>query len=406
VAVRPRARRYRGRGAAAARAILAGIGRLLERRRRVGGPAETGIALLVGYGSLSDARPRESACVEAPELLLVEVDRSVRFTAGGGTLLSVRPPDGSSRGNAERGWERVRRRLAAIHVTGPPAAPARRTGAVRTSLPREAYLAAVQRLRELIAQGEIYQANLCQRIEADYAGDEFELYRDLVRRNPAPMSAYLEADSLALVSASPEVFLRIDPPDSVSTYPIKGTRARRATPEADATAQRELLSSVKDRAELLMIVDLERNDLGRLCRVGSVRVPRLAALESFPAVHHLVACVEGRLRPGVELAELLRATFPGGSITGAPKLRAMEVIREIEPARRSCFTGSLFWFGDDGSGDSSILIRTLELRGGRAWLGAGGGIVADSDPEQEWRESNLKAAALSQALGFEPEDAA
>ena len=155
------------------------------------------------------------------------------------------------------------------------------------------------------------------------------------------MSAYLEVDSLALASVSPEVFLRIDPPDTIATYPIKGTRPRGATPDADAAAGRELAGLGQGPAELLMIVDLERNDLGRICRVGSVRVPRLAALESFPAVHHLVARVEGRLRPGIDLPGLLRATFPGGSITGAPKVRAMQVLREIEPVRRSCFTGSL-----------------------------------------------------------------
>lgn len=405
VAIDAVAHQFPGRGPEAARAVLARIGRRIERRRRAGGPAETGVALLVGYGSLGDGSRRAGPCTEAPDLLLVEVDRSVRFRAEGGALLSMRCPDRGSRSGAERAWDRLRRRLEAIRGDKREA-PARRAGAVSTSLPREAYLRAVRRVLEHIAQGEIYQANLCQRLEADYVGNEFELYRELVRRNPAPMSAYLEAGSLAVASASPEVFLRIDPPGAVATFPIKGTRARGATPEADAAARRELLASVKDRAELLMIVDLERNDLGRLCSVGSVRVPRLTRVESFPAVHHLVARVEGRLRPGVDLPGILRATFPGGSITGAPKLRAMEVIREIEPARRSCFTGSLFWFGDDGSSDSSILIRTLELRRGRAWLGAGGGIVADSDPEQEWRESNHKAAALSRALGFDPEEAA
>jgi len=406
VALRPRYRRFPRRGPARAARDLAEIGRLIEHRRRACGPPETGIALLVGYGCLDEGPANRGCRIDSPDLVLIEVDRSVRFEDGRRALLSVRSPEGATGESGTREWSRVRRRLDAVRAPEEPPARARRVGPVSTSLPREDYLRAVGRVKELIVEGEIYQANLCQRLEADYCGDGFALYRELVRRNPAPMSAYLEIGSLAIVSVSPEVFLRIDPPDTLSTFPIKGTRARGATPAADAEAGRQLLASAKDRAELLMIVDLERNDLGRLCRVGSVRVPQLAGLESFPAVHHLVACVEGRLRPGVDLPGLLRATFPGGSITGAPKLRAMEVIREIEPVPRGCFTGSLFWFGDDGSSDSSILIRTLELRRGRAWLGAGGGIVADSDPEEEWRESNHKAAALSRALGFEPEEAA
>ena len=155
-----------------------------------------------------------------------------------------------------------------------------------------------------------------------------------------------------------------------------------------------------------MIVDLERNDLSRVCVAGSVEVPELAALRSYPAVHHLVAHVRGRLGRGVGVSELLRATFPGGSITGAPKIRAMEILRSLEPVPRGLFTGSLCWFGDDGTLDSSILIRSWVFGRDRAWLGAGGGIVADSDPEQEWQESNHKARALARVLGFEPEEAA
>ena len=154
-----------------------------------------------------------------------------------------------------------------------------------------------------------------------------------------------------------------------------------------------------------MIVDLERNDLGRVCRPGTVRVSELALLRSYAAVHHLVAGVHGEMRPGIGPADLIRATFPGGSITGAPKIRAMEILSELEPVGRHWFTGSLFWFGDDGSLDSSILIRTWIFDGHSAFLGAGGGIVADSDPEQEWIESNVKARVLARGLGFEPEEA-
>jgi anthranilate/para-aminobenzoate synthase component I len=204
---------------------------------------------------------------------------------------------------------------------------------------------------------------------------------------------------------SPETFLRAGADGEVRTVPIKGTRPRRASPAADAGAARELLESAKDRAELVMIVDLERNDLGRVCRTGSVRVEALGELRSFATLHHLVGRVAGRLRPEVGLGALLRACFPGGSISGAPKRRAMEILRALEPVERNFFTGSLVWFGDDGSLDSSILIRTLVLRDGWALLGAGGGVVAESDPEAEWSESNHKAAPLAAALGFDPREA-
>jgi aminodeoxychorismate synthase component I len=297
------------------------------------------------------------------------------------------------------------KRLGAIEADSSPQPPARLLGEAQTSLPREDYLRAVERIRTLIAEGEIYQANLCQRISAEYAGDEFVLYRELARGCPAPRSAFFETEQVALASVSPETFITMQPPDRIGTHPIKGTRPRGFTPEEDDAERRALLASEKDRAELLMIVDLERNDLGRICRTATVEVPELLALQTFPAVHHLVARVEGRLRRDVGASRLIRAMFPGGSITGAPKIRAMEVLSRIEPARRSFFTGSLLWFGDDGSVDSSILIRTVEFRDGRAYIGAGGGIVADSDAEQEWRESIHKASALTRALGFTPEDA-
>jgi aminodeoxychorismate synthase component I len=387
VAVTPRARfdRFVEPGAGADE-LLATIDRLVRERRGRCDSAGTGVVLLLAHETFQSGGP----------VVVLEVDRSVRFPDGGRPLLSVREA-GEATGVGE-----LLDRLTASPTTDKPA---RCHGRVRTSLPREAYLRAVQRIRELIAAGEIYQANLCQRFSIDYTGDEFELYRAVVRSNPAPLSAFVQSSRCALVSNSPESFLRIDNTDRITTFPIKGTRPRGATPDEDAAARRELLDSAKDRAELLMIVDLERNDLGRVCRTGTVRAPQLAQLESFPTLHHLVACVEGRLRSDADLSAVLRAAFPGGSITGAPKIRAMQVLAELEPVRRSFFTGSLFWFGDDGTTDSSILIRTLEMRQGHAWLGAGGGIVTDSDPEQEWLESNHKAAVLAAALGFSPEEA-
>ena len=215
----------------------------------------------------------------------------------------------------------------------------------------------------------------------------------------------METPDFALASLSPETFLRSRSPREIETWPIKGTRPRGSSPAADRAASAELLHSEKDRAELLMIVDLERNDLSRVCKAGTVEVTELAGLRSFPAVHHLVACVRGSLRDDADVAAILRATFPGGSITGAPKIRAQQILRELEPAQRGFFTGSLFWFGDDGRLDSSILIRSWVFGEGQAFLGAGGGIVADSEPEEEWHESNHKARALATALGFDPEEA-
>jgi para-aminobenzoate synthetase component I len=365
---------------------LAALERIVALRRGAGGAGTTGIAALVGYDA------------GAPELTIFEIDRSLTFPVEGGTLLSERGDDRSARARLEH--------LGAAEVEAAQRSAARGVDRPKTSLPREAYLRAVERVRRHIARGDVYQANLCQELSVPYAGEPFELYAGLRRRTPAPRSAFVRAAPWALASMSPEVFLDADAAGRIETRPIKGTRARGTTATLDRQAAHALVESPKDRAELLMIVDLERNDLSRVCRAGSVRTPELWALESFPAVHHLVARVEGRLREGVRVAELIRATFPGGSITGAPKLRAMQILRRLEPVPRGLFTGSLFWFGDDGRTESSILIRGCTFDGTVARVGAGGGIVADSDAEQEWRESNHKAAALCAALGFAPEEAA
>jgi anthranilate/para-aminobenzoate synthase component I len=378
-------------------AALAALDRMLRRRRSSGGNAETGVAVVLAYDLLQERRKHTADA--AAELIAIRVDRSLRFLGDGQALLTLRATP------TAEAPTRLREELAHRLGRGSSSLPLAITANPRTSLPREAYVRAVEQIRRHIALGNIYQANLCQRFSAPYVGDELDLYRRLVERTPAPRSAFLQANGLALASVSPETFVRIDPPDRIETLPIKGTRPRGATPEDDRRAACNLLESSKDRAELLMIVDLERNDLGRVCRSGTVEAPELARLQSFAAVHHLVARVRGRLRNGTSAGTLLRAVFPGGSITGAPKLRAIQILGELEPARRGYFTGSLLWFGDDGHVDSSIMIRSVELASGRAHIGAGGGIVADSEPEAEWLESNLKARALTTALGFEPQEA-
>ena len=269
---------------------------------------------------------------------------------------------------------------------------------LRSTFTHRGYLNAVAKVREYIVAGDIFQANLSQRFQAPLREQPFDLYRRLRRRNPAPFAAYLAFDDLTVLSASPERFLRLDPDGQVETRPIKGTRPRGLGPMHDAALGRALAESVKDRAENVMIVDLLRNDLSRVCRPGSVRVPELFALEQHPTVHHLVSTVLGVLEPGADAVDLVRAAFPGGSITGAPKVRAMEIIAELEPTRRGVYCGSIGYLSATGAMDTSIVIRTFVLRDGELYFQAGGGIVADSDPELEYRETLDKAAGLIATL--------
>jgi para-aminobenzoate synthetase component 1 len=262
----------------------------------------------------------------------------------------------------------------------------------------------VARAVEYIRAGDIFQANVSQRFLAEFPSglDPFTLYRRLRRLSPAPFAAYVNAPGLQVLSASPERFLALDREGRIETRPIKGTRRRGADPAEDARFVAELRGSEKDRAENLMIVDLLRNDLSRVAAIGSVRVPELFTLETFARVHHLVSAVEGRLAPGRTALDLLAAAFPGGSVTGAPKIRALEVIHELEPARRGPYCGALAWIGFDGAMDSSIVIRTLWLAEGMVVAQAGGGIVADSAPAAEYEETMVKAAPLLAALASEP----
>jgi len=269
---------------------------------------------------------------------------------------------------------------------------------LRSSFTHRGYLDAVTRVREYIVAGDIFQANLSQRLEAPLRESTWSLYQRLRTVNPAPFAAYLAFDELHLLSASPERFLRLDAARRVEARPIKGTRPRGIHPAHDAALGKALTDSTKDRAENLMIVDLLRNDLSRVCAPGSVRVPELFALEHYSTVHHLVSTVVGELDDGRDAVDLLTATFPGGSITGAPKVRAMEIIAELEPSRRGVYCGSIGYLGLSGVMDTSIVIRTYQAIGDAVYFSVGGGIVADSDPEQEYRETLDKARALIDAL--------
>ena len=261
-------------------------------------------------------------------------------------------------------------------------------------------------MREAIADGEIYQVNLARRLEAPFARDPWPVFRRLRTGDPALFAGYLDLGEdpqtgapRALLSASPEPFLSVDPSGGVATDPIKGTRPRGRTREQDRGLARELLASRKDRAENVMIVDVLRNDLGRVCAPGTVRVPRLLRLERTAAVQHLVTTVTGRLRPDRDAFDLLAASFPGGSITGAPKIRAMEVIERLEPVRRGPYCGTMLWLGADGRMGSSILIRTLVADGTRLTLHVGGGITHRSDAGAEWDETVAKARGPLSAIG-------
>jgi len=269
---------------------------------------------------------------------------------------------------------------------------------VSSTFTADGYRAAVARTVEYIRAGDIFQANLSQRFSAPFAAHPWALYRALRRSSPAPFCAYLQHDDHAVVSHSPERFLHTETAGRVETRPIKGTRPRGATPTRDAALSAELLASVKDRAEHVMIVDLLRNDLSRVARPGTVRCEELMALESYASVHHLVSTVVGTLDDDIGPAELVAATFPGGSITGAPKIRAMEIIAELEPTARGIYCGAIGAIHADGTLALSIAIRTAVVQGARVTWSAGGGIVADSDPEEEYRETLAKARAIADAV--------
>ncbi len=272
-----------------------------------------------------------------------------------------------------------------------------RPSAPRSNCTRAAYLAMVDRARDYIAAGDVYQVNLSQRFHAQTNATGPALYLALRQNNPAPFAAYLDLGAAQILSSSPESFLRLSG-RHIQTRPIKGTRPRSHDKARDAIVARELLMSTKDQAELLMITDLLRNDLGKVCEYGTVAVPELVRLEEYATVLHLVSTVEGTLRDDVSHLEALRACFPGGSITGAPKIRAMEIIDELEPHARGVYTGAIGYFGYNGISQFNVAIRTMIKKGRDVYFHAGSGIVADSDPAAEYEETLAKAAGMMSAL--------
>jgi para-aminobenzoate synthetase component 1 len=295
--------------------------------------------------------------------------------------------------------------VAAGCVDGPQRGSARVPSGLEACFDESSYAAAVGRIGLQIEAGNVYQANLTQRMEVPFEGrDPWSLYRVLRRLNPAPFGAYLELPEGAILSSSPERFLRLGPGGAVESRPIKGTRPRGATHATDRRLERELRASEKDRAENLMIVDLVRNDLGRVCETGSVAVPELRVIERYASVFQMVSTVTGRLRSDRDAIDLLRACFPPGSMTGAPKIAAMQLLDQIEPVRRGVYAGALGYLDVRGGLDLCVVIRSLIVKDARAYLHVGGGVVADSEPHAEYLESLDKARALLAALAADEFD--
>ncbi|HVR72958.1 MAG TPA: aminodeoxychorismate synthase component I [Planctomycetota bacterium] len=386
-------------------------------------PFQGGAAGFFGYGlsrSIEKVPPPHWDEFETPDLVLGLHDWVLAFDHAEGTCSLVsqgfpgRTPE-ARRTRARRRTGEVMGLLLGAGMSMPdspvpaPASPARPLAALAPSWPvpgpdglrsnfsRDGYLRAVERAIEYIRSGDIFQVNLSQRLLFPSTAPPLETYRRLRERNPGPFAGYFDAGSLVIASSSPEQFLSLSGREIV-TRPIKGTRPRGYTPEADSYGREALLESEKDRAENVMIVDLLRNDLSRVSKPHSVTVPRLFEAEKHPTVHHLVSEVRGEMRDGLDAMDLLRATFPGGSITGAPKVRAMEIIAELEPTARGPYCGSMGWIAFHGGMSLNILIRTVTIAGGWLQLPAGGGIVTLSNPEVEYQETLHKAEGMVRAL--------
>lgn len=337
-----------------------------------------------------DVEPIPQARVVFYDLLLIEDchEKRVWLSACGQTE------------GAEALLARFRRDIEREMEEGFPALPdahATKPIAVRPNFEKEEYKAAVDRMIRYIIEGDIYIANMTQRLDVMSDREPLAVFEHLRTHNPSPFGGYLDCGDHQIICASPERFLRLRD-GVVETRPIKGTRKRGETPEEDEALRRELEQSEKDKSELLMIVDLERNDLNRVCRPGSVEVTELFTVETYATVFHLVSNIRGELAQGSDVTDLLRAAFPGGSITGAPKYRAMEIIDELEHGKRGLYTGSIGYLTLDGECDLNIVIRTAFHRDGRYHLGVGGGITSESDLEFEYEETLQKAKAVLEAL--------
>lgn len=376
------------------------LAKLLADRRRGAAPGlprfQCGAVAMVSYdaGRLLERLPtiaRDDLPLPWIHVFFYDELIAIDHDAGQGQALAV-VRDGDEKDARARAAALVRRATAGMQEVVPV-----RAGAVTANLSRADFEAAVKRAKAYIREGDVFQVNLSQRFEAP-CPDALGAHASLRSLNPSPMMAYLDAGRYRIASCSPERLLRVDGRRAV-TRPIAGTRQRGVTPDDDARLAAELRANEKELAEHVMLVDLERNDLGRACEFGSVRVSEFLTLERYSHVTHLVSEVEGTLRDGVHSLDAVRAMFPGGTITGCPKVRCMEVIEGIEPVRRGPYSGSLGFLSDTGAADFNILIRTIVESGGVGHAQAGAGIVADSVPEREHEECLHKARAMLLALG-------
>jgi len=363
-------------------------------------PFTGGVAGFFGYGlqRLSEPSTRLAAKPPAPEgdVWLGVYPAVAAFDHGRSeVILAARPMEGMDvEQSLDRMEAQIRQGLAQA-AAAPRIISSARNGHIKSNFTREGYMAAVEKVRRYIEAGDCYQANIAQRFTVE---DVFGglLYLRLRAINPAPFGAYINTGAAQILSVSPERFIRVEN-GMAAASPIKGTRPRGHAPMEDNLLKLELAESEKDRAENVMIVDLLRNDLSRVCMPGSVRVESLCALETHPQVFHLVSTVAGRLRPGLGAVDLLERSFPGGSVTGAPKIRAMEIIDEIEPDPRGAYCGALGYIGFDGAMDTSVVIRTMVRHGGNITFHAGGGVTWPSDPAAEYQETLDKARAMMEA---------
>jgi len=336
--------------------------------------------------------------LELPDLCWLFVDRLLAFDHLEGRIRSIGLGFAADADSARHRAASAAARPLPSAAARPPLFRRAASSDGSACLDEASYRKAIVRAKERIVAGDVYQVCLTRRSDLVFSGDPWRLYRRLREENPAPFAAYLALEEVTLLSCSPERFLSLSSDRWVESRPIKGTRSRGADPASDRAEERALGASEKDRAENLMIVDLVRNDLGRVCETGSVQVPELMSIEPYATVFQMVSTVRGRLRSDRDVFDLVRASFPPGSMTGAPKLAAMAILDRLEPVRRGIYSGALGFLDLRGGTELSVVIRTVFLKDGRAYVHSGGGIVADSRPAAEWRETEDKARALLAAI--------
>jgi para-aminobenzoate synthetase len=382
------------------------VERLLARLGPAGGGLpfglDCGLVGYLGYELKADCEGDAAHRAPTPDAALMLADRVVAVDHVERRAYVVALADSADGGEAEAWIEDAAELLGSLPEPSEPDGEARPTGSfpVRPSRPRGRYLADVAECRRLLGAGDTYEVCLTNRFDGPALAEPFAAYRSLRRRNPAPFAAFLRFGELSVLSSSPERFLRVERDGRVEARPIKGTRPRGAAPADDARLAAELAADEKCRAENVTIVDLLRNDIGRVCRPGTVEVAGLMEVESYETVHQLVSTVRGRLRSEVSAPACVRACFPPGSMTGAPKKRTMEIIDELEGEARGVYSGAIGYFGLGGSCDLSVAIRTVVAGREGTSIGAGGAIVVDSDPDEEYEEMLLKARAPLAALGL------